>query len=356
MAWHGILGHDDVAARFRLALERGRLASSFLFVGPPGIGKRRFAFGLSQVLLCGVRPEAAMDPCGTCPSCVQVRSLTHPDLEYVRKPDDKAFLPLELLIGDKEHRGRAGLCHRLALKPFMGGRKVAIIDDADFLNPEGANSLLKTLEEPPPRSVLILIGTSPAKQLPTIRSRCQLVRFQPLTARLVGDILRSERITEQGEEADRLAAHSAGSVQRATELADPDVWEFRRVLCEALAAPAIDCVGLASEVLKFIEQSGREGAARRERLRQAFGVAGEFYEQLLRRLTGVAAEEEDALRVWIDKAATHWRMGVPAAAACVERCLEAAEQVERNAYPATLVECWLDDLARHTVPAAPPRG
>ena len=149
MAWHGILGHDDVAARFRLGLERGRLASSFLFVGPPGIGKRRFAFGLSQVLLCGVRPEAAMDPCGTCPSCVQVRSLTHPDLEYVRKPDDKAFLPLELLIGDKEHRGRAGLCHRLALKPFMGGRKVAIIDDADFLNPEGANSLLKTLEEPP---------------------------------------------------------------------------------------------------------------------------------------------------------------------------------------------------------------
>jgi DNA polymerase-3 subunit delta' len=356
MAWHGILGHDDVAARFRLALERGRLASSFLFVGPQGIGKRRFAFGLSQVLLCSVRPEAAMDPCGTCPSCVQVRSLTHPDLEYVRKPDDKAFLPLELLIGDKEHRGRAGLCHRLALKPFMGGRKVAIIDDADYLNPEGANSLLKTLEEPPPRSVLILIGTSPAKQLPTIRSRCQLVRFQPLAARLVGDILRSEGITEQGEEAERLAAHSAGSVQRATELADPDVWEFRRILCEAFAAPTIDCVGLASEVLKFIEQSGREGAARRERLRQAIGVAGEFYEQLLRRLTGVAAEEQDALRLWVDKAAAHWRAGVRAAAACVERCLEAADQVERNAYPATLVETWLDDLARQTLPAVPPRG
>ena len=64
-----------------------------------------------------------------------------------------------------------GLCHDIALRPFMGGYKVALIDDADYLNAEGANCLLKTLEEPPPRSVLILIGTSPAKQLPTIRSR-----------------------------------------------------------------------------------------------------------------------------------------------------------------------------------------
>lgn len=346
MAWHSVLGHDDVASRFRLALERGRLASSFLFVGPEGIGKRRFAFGLARVLLCSVRPEAAMDPCDACPSCVQVRSLTHPDLEYVRKPDDKAFLPLELLIGDKEHRGRTGLCHRLALKPFMGGRKVAIIDDADFLNPEGANSLLKTLEEPPPRSVLILIGTSPAKQLPTIRSRCQLIRFRPLELRLVSEILLAEGVTEQAAEAERLAVHSGGSVRRAAEFADPDLWGIRQRIWDALAAPTIDCVGLAADVLKFIEQSGREGAARRERLRQAIAVGAEFYEQLLRRLTGLAAKGDDAPRLDGEMAAKRWSGGATNAAACVERCLDAAEQVDRNAYPATLVECWLDDLSR----------
>ena len=147
MAWHGILGHDDVVEQFRRAVTRGRLASSFLFVGPAGIGKRVFAIKLAQALLCSTRPETALDPCETCPACVQVHAGTHPDLQYVCKPDDKSFLPLELLIGDKEHRGRQGLCHAIAMKPFMGGRKVAIIDDADYLNPEGANSLLKRSEE-----------------------------------------------------------------------------------------------------------------------------------------------------------------------------------------------------------------
>ena len=76
---------------------------------------------------------------------------------------------------------REGLCHDIALKPFRGGRKIAIIDDADYLNQEGANCLLKTLEEPPEKSVIILIGTSQQRQLPTIRSRCQIVRFAPLS-------------------------------------------------------------------------------------------------------------------------------------------------------------------------------
>ena len=163
MSWQGILGHDAVAEQFRRALARGRLASSFLFVGPSGIGKRTFALKLAQALLCSRRPEAELAPCGECSSCIQLLAGTHPDLLQVARPKDKSFLPLELLIGDKEHRMRQGLCHDIALKPFMGGRRVAILNDADYLNAEGANSLLKTLEEPPPRSVLILIALAPAR-------------------------------------------------------------------------------------------------------------------------------------------------------------------------------------------------
>ena len=166
MTWQGIHGHDDVVEKFRRALARQRLASSFLFAGPAGIGKRTFAIRLAQALLCPERPEAALDPCGTCHSCTMALAGTHPDVDLVGKPADKAFLPVELLLGDREHRGREGLCHRIALRPFLGGRKIAVIDDADALNAEGANCLLKTLEEPPPRSVLILVGTSPAKQFP----------------------------------------------------------------------------------------------------------------------------------------------------------------------------------------------
>ena len=226
-----------MVAHFRLALQRGRLASSFLFVGPGGIGKRSFALKLAQALLCQGSPEAALDPCGECPACVQVVARTHPDLDVISKPKDKSFIPLELFIGDKEHRRREGLCHSIGLKPFMGGRKIAIIDDADYLNPEGANCLLKTLEEPPPRSVLILIGTSPARQLPTIRSRCQLVRFRPLSTALVAELLVAQQAVETTEEARRLAEYSEGSLQRALELADPELWAFRDRLLEGLSEP-----------------------------------------------------------------------------------------------------------------------
>ena len=114
---------------------------------------------------------------------------THPDVHLLARPADKAFIPVELFIGDKEHRMREGLCYDISLKPYSGRRKVAIIDDADYFNKEGANCLLKTLEEPPPKSVLILIGTSEQRQLPTIRSRCQVVRFRPLAESDVAEIL-----------------------------------------------------------------------------------------------------------------------------------------------------------------------
>src|SRR6476469_3932446 len=189
MTWQNIRGHDRVVEKFRRALARGRLASTFLFVGPSGIGKRTFALALAKGLLCERVPEARLEPCGECPSCLQVASLNHPDVEVISKPADKAFIPLELLIGDAEHRMRAGLCYNIALKPYSGRRKISILDDADYLNKEGANCLLKTLEEPPPQSVLILIGTSEQRQLPTIRSRCQIVRFSPLTETDIAELL-----------------------------------------------------------------------------------------------------------------------------------------------------------------------
>ena len=116
MSWHGVCGHDGVVERFRRALARGRLASSFLFAGPEGIGKRTFALKLAQGLLCERRPEEALDPCEECPGCLQVAAGSHPDVALVSKPKDKSFLPLELLIGDKEHRMRQGLCRSIALK------------------------------------------------------------------------------------------------------------------------------------------------------------------------------------------------------------------------------------------------
>jgi len=353
MAWQGILGHDDVVDQFRRAIARRRLASSFLFAGPEGIGKRSFALKLAQALLCRAGPEEALDPCGRCPACVQAVALSHPDLDVVSKPGDKSFLPLELLIGDKEHRMREGLCHRIGMKPLMGGRKVAIIEDADFLNAEGANSLLKTLEEPPPRSVLILVGTSPTRQLPTIRSRCQLIRFRPLAADLVATILVAQGLVADAAEAQRLARHGGGSVRRALDLADPGLWEFRNVLYERLQEPLVQSVRLAAAVAGFVEAAGKEASARRRRLRQVVAFAADFYQHLVRRLAGVAPAEDDDFGPWIDRASAAWPKDVRAAAACAERCLDALEHIDRNANPATVIESWLDALAAITLPVAP---
>ena len=345
MSWHGIDGHDDVVEQFRRAIARGRLASSFLFAGPPGIGKRTFALKLAQAMLCQTRPEEALDPCGTCPSCAQVAAGTHPDLDVVGKPDDKSFIPLELLIGEREHRRREGLCHNIGLKPFLGGRKIAMIDDADYLNAEGANALLKTLEEPPPRSVLILIGTTPAKQLPTIRSRCQLIRFQPLSVAIVAELLVSKGFVADPSEAQRLARYSEGSLQRALELADPDLWLFRNTLYQRLSEATLDSTQLAKAVATFVDEAGKEASARRARFRQVIAFAAEFYRQLLHAQCGVSVSEDVELQNHVGKAIERGVGDPESSAARLDRCLDAAAQVDRNANQSTLIECWLDDLA-----------
>lgn len=331
--------------QFRRALARGRLASSFLFVGPPGVGKRTFAVTLAQAMFCQSRPEEALDPCGTCPSCSQVLAGSHPDLDVVAKPADKSFIPLDLLIGERDHRRREGLCHNIAMKPNEGGRKVAVLDDADYLNAEGANSLLKTLEESPPRSVLILIGTSPAKQLPTIRSRCQVIRFQPLPVETVAELLVSKGFVSDRAEAARLARYSEGSLQRALELTDPELWSFRNTLFEQLGRPMVPSVELAKTVSAFVDAAGKEAPARRARFRQVVAFAAEFYRQLLHAQSGVSVSDDRELQACVRRAIDSGLVNSEASAVQLDRCLDAAAQIDRNANQATLIESWLDDLA-----------
>jgi len=345
MTWQGIEGHDPLVAQFRQALRRGRLASTFLFIGPAGIGKRTFALKFAQALLCEVSRDEDLDPCGHCPACQQVVAQTHPELELVSKPEDRSFIPVELFIGDREHRMREGLCHDIALKPFRGGRKIAIIDDADFLNQEGANCLLKTLEEPPPKSVIILIGTSEQRQLPTIRSRSQIVRFRPLLQEAVARLLVSQGLIDDPQTATRLAALSAGSVRRALDLADQQLDEFRATLLAHLRDPQANSIEFAKAMGPFVDQAGKEAPPRRARLIQLFGLAAEFYRQLMRALAGLPIEGDEALIRAVQAAYAVWPGDEEAAAACLERCLEAQSQVLANANLATLIDGTLDDLA-----------
>ena len=311
--------------------------------------------------MCERAAAESLEPCGKCTSCVQVLSHTHPDMYIVEKPPDKTAIPISAFVGDDTRRMREGLCHDIALKPFMGGRKVAIIDDADALNEESANCLLKTLEEPPPRSLLILIGTSPDKQLPTIRSRSQIVRFRPLERATVAEILVSRGLITDPGEARRLAEFSAGSTQRALKLADDELWKFRERLLAYLSKAHLESEALAGELVVLVESAGKEASPRRERAREVIGFAIDFYRQLLRALCGLEPGGDDSLNAAVSQAAGHWPGDAELAARLLDRSIEALAQIDRNAHLTTLVECWLDDLAREidgqgAVPAAARRG
>ena len=346
MSWQGIEGHDANVERFRRILAAGRLASTFLFVGPPGIGKRTFALKLAQALLCEVNADVELNPCGKCPSCQQVAAGSHPDLELVAKPADKSFIPVETFIGDRDHRMRDGLCHNISLKPYCGGRKIAIIDDADYLNQEGANCLLKTLEEPPPKSVIILIGSSEQTQLPTIRSRCQIVRFRPLQQEVIAALLRSLGEVATDSEAARLAALSHGSLQRAKQFVDAELGDFRGEFLARLAQLPDKAVGLATDVGAFVDAAGKDAPVRRERLKLVIMIAVDYYRALVRRASGLASSSDAGLASAVEAAIRSRSIDVEAVASCVERCLDAQSQVDANANQATLIECWIDDQAR----------
>ncbi len=161
-----IVGHDKIISNWILSYESDRLASVYLFAGASGIGKRMTALGLAQAYLCPVKPEA----CGTCPSCLKVEKQQSENLLVVE--------PSGALIKMEQAQD---ILRFLNFKSW-GGKRAVIIDQVHLLHPAAANSLLKTLEEPPPDTIFFLIAPSAAGVLPTLRSRCQLFNFHPVPA------------------------------------------------------------------------------------------------------------------------------------------------------------------------------
>lgn len=353
--WGEIQGHDAIVERFRRALNRQRLASSFLFVGPGGVGKRLFARQLAKAVLCQVRPDP-LDFCDACPDCRQVESDSHADYEVVEKPAGKSSIPLELLIGDRQNRMRSGLCYNISLKPMRGGKKIAVIADADFLKVEGANALLKTLEEPPPQSLLILISESEQRQLPTIRSRCQIIRFQPLAGDVIEHILLNQQLVENADEAKQLAALSGGGIDRALRLLDAEVRDFRGCLLEQLSARDPRSNEFRNSLLGTIDSAGKDASARRDRLREILAFAADFFQQLMRVQSGLPTTGDAALQRAVEQAAANEKSSAETAAFMLARTLVAEEQVFANANLTNVAECWLDDIAETLIHGRAPAG
>ena len=172
MALKDIIGQDRAINILLKTLQRGRLPSSYLFAGESGTGKKLAAINLAKALNCiavSNRDTGRIDACDECPSCSKTDSGIHPDFMLVA--------PEGGLIRIEEIRSIDDL---LSLKAFEGIYKVVVVDDADMMNQSAANAFLKTLEEPPGNSLLILISSNPDRLPDTIRSRCSRINFTPL--------------------------------------------------------------------------------------------------------------------------------------------------------------------------------
>jgi DNA polymerase-3 subunit delta' len=318
-------------------IRQGRLGHAYLFAGPEGIGKRLFATELAKALLCEA-PGAAdrLDACGHCAGCVQIDAGTHPDFQAVGLPEDKHEFPIGLM---------QELIRHLALKPARGKHRVAIIDDADDFNEEAANCFLKTLEEPPPRSLLILLGTSPDRQLPTIVSRCQVIRFHPLPATLIAEFLVREGVIADPAEARRAAEMSTGSLGDARVLAEPAVARFRGELFAALSQPRINSVSLAEKTVRFCEEGGKESAAKRQRARLALRFMLELLQAALHVQQGRESPSFDG-QAAAAVAQLVQRVSEEELLEALERCLHADYQVDRRLQLVLVVEAVIDALGQ----------
>ncbi len=239
MAYTSVLGQPKAATYLQQLAARQRVPGALLFHGPDGVGKRKMALEFAKALVCEDASGAKGISCGVCGACQAVDKGTHPDITVadfvyqarlnVKKEADEEELEKE--IAKQQHLSVETVRRLAALsqqKAAWGGWKVLIIDQAQTLTREAANALLKFIEEPPTKTVWILLTTKPAAMLPTVLSRCQPVAFAPLTPALVTQIL--QEVSPDLTEPQRYARYSGGSVTgayaaaRALLLLEENAW------------------------------------------------------------------------------------------------------------------------------------
>jgi DNA polymerase-3 subunit delta' len=210
-----LLGHEASEAAFEAARARGRLHHAWLLTGPEGVGKATFAYRAARRLL-GAPADPRYGVLGSDPDhpvSRQMSARSHPYLLVLERegPDGKARRVIP--VDDARKLGEF-----FSKSPASAPHRVAIVDAADDLNPNAANALLKTLEEPPPRGVLLMVSHAPGRLLPTIRSRCRRLAFRALEIEAAADFV-AARAGSNPEEALRLAHMAGGAPGRALQLA-----------------------------------------------------------------------------------------------------------------------------------------
>jgi DNA polymerase-3 subunit delta' len=254
-----IVGNERVKNLLRRTLEARRLPGAMLFTGEEGIGKKLFALEIAKALNC--RSPQGLEGCGHCPSCLRISKFNYPqsaesddlkEIIWTDHPDvGMVVAPKRVLLVDQMRK----IEREANFRPYEGTARLFIIDDADRLNDSSANALLKVLEEPPHTSHIVLLTSRPAMLLPTIRSRCQMIRFSPLAAHEIESYLLTHKIAGATEA--RIRARIArGSLGRALA---QDFEEFTRQR-EAMLE-VVEALAMSDDRVQLLQSSEELNAA-----------------------------------------------------------------------------------------------
>jgi DNA polymerase III subunit delta' len=234
MPFSSLVGNERIKRLLRRAVAEGRVGQSLILAGPRGVGKHQFALALAQALNCE-RPVKG-DACGNCVPCRKVARGEHLDVETI-KADGQVI---------KIHQMRE-MSNKAQFRPYEGRHRVLILDDAERLNQSSANSILKVLEEPPETTLLVLLTSKPYALLETIRSRCLMLSFAPLTSEELESHLKAN-FKRPAEETQMIARLARGSIGRALEI---DLGEYREK--RAMLIDLIESLALKRDTLKLME-------------------------------------------------------------------------------------------------------
>jgi DNA polymerase-3 subunit delta' len=257
MTFAAINGHAQQKDLLRRAIDNKRIAHAYLFAGPEGIGKRLMALALARALLCDKGSG-----CGSCNACRKVDHNNHPDVHILNA--DGNSIKIEQI---------RALQQQMSLRPLEGRYRFCLIDDAELLTTGAANALLKTLEEPQPQTVIVLVSSQGEKLLTTIRSRCQHLTFARLPRAEIAEILQ-QRLEIDDTQALVLAALSEGSFKKGLGQDRELFLKKRRKLIHSLSALSS---GSNIQTLEFAE----EISADKEILPSILDIFQAFYRDLL---------------------------------------------------------------------------